>query len=225
MLTHDIQRVWELGEVTAWPLAPQSTLFQGAAVGDNGSGYARPLQAGDKFIGFCEAFVSNLPQASGAMLAPEENPWVRALTSGLVELDVSGVKASTFGAPVYASDDTTFTGPPNSVIGTVHRLLLSGKTLVAFGHYAHATVASHRLLLAGSHKTTGGNALEKIALPGLLPSDLAQVQLTTVGKKPCLIQTALPMANSLHITFDNDPGSDHLLSYLVYRPLNEGEKK
>lgn len=221
MLTRDTPRVWELGEVNAWPLAPNTTIFQGAAVGDNGSGLARPLQAGDKFLGFCEAFVSNLPPSPAVPAAQGNQAAVRVLTSGLVELEVSGINATSFGAPVYASDDNSFTlnGPPNSFIGTVHRPLLTGKTIVAFGHYVRTRLPSHTLVFAGSHKTTGGNAMEKIALPGLLASDLAHVQLTAVGKKPSVIQSATTTAGSLHITFDNDPSTDHVLAYGVYRAL------
>src|SRR5579862_2829690 len=122
MLTRDTPRVWELGEVNAWPLAPNTSIFQGAAVGDNGSGLARPLQAGDKFLGFCEAFTSNLPPSPAVPAAQGSEAGARVLTSGLVELEVAGVKATSFGAPVYASDDNTFTasGPPNSFLGTVH---------------------------------------------------------------------------------------------------------
>jgi hypothetical protein len=227
MLTRDVARVWELGNVTAWPLAPQSALFQGSAVGDNGSGCARPLQAGDKFLGFCEAFTTNLPLSPDVPAPQEEATFVRILSSGIVELDVAGVKATAFGLPVYASDDASFTlsGPPNSFVGTVHRVLLSGKTLVAFGHQVRACVASHTIVFAGSHKTTGGNVLEKMALPGLLASDVVHVQLSNVGKKPCMLQAAAAALNSVQLTFDNDPGNDTVFSYVVTRSLNEGEKK
>lgn len=223
MLTRDTPRVWELGEVNAWSLATNTTLFQGAAVGDNGSGLARPLQAGDKFLGFCEAFVSTLPSSPslGLRAAQEENVQVRVLTSGIVELDVAGVKATSFGMPVYASDDNSFTlsGPPNSFIGTVHRPLLNGKTIVAFGHHVRAGVPSHTLVFAGNHKTIGGNVMEKVALPGLLGSDVVCTQLNAVGKNPCGIKTATATANSLHVTFDNDPGTDHVFAYVIYRAL------
>lgn len=221
MLTRDTPRVWELGEVNAWPLAPQTTIFQGAAVGDNGSGLARPLQAGDKFLGFCEAFVSNLPPSPAVPAAQGDNSCARLLTSGLVELDVTGVKATSFGVPIYASDDNTFTlnGPPNSFIGTVHRPLLNGKTIVAFGHHVRSGVASHTVVFAGSHKTTGGNVMEKVALSGLLPSDVVTTQLNGIGKTPCTIKLATATANSLHVTFDNDPSTDHVVAYLVHRTV------
>lgn len=220
MLTRDTHRVWELGEVSAWPLAPNTSLFQGAAVGDNGSGFARPLQAGDPFLGFCEAFVSNLSPSPVVPAAQGSEACARVLTSGLVEIEVAGVKASSFGAPVYASDDNTFSlNGLSSFIGTVHRPLLSGKTMVAFGHRMRSGVAPYVVVFAGSHKTTGGNALEKVALPGLSVSDVVQVQLTAVGKKPCVIQMAASAANSLHVTFDNDPATDHVVAYVVYRAV------
>jgi hypothetical protein len=80
-------------------------------------------------------------------------------------------------------------------------------------------VPSHTLVFAGSHKTTGGNVMEKVALPGLLASDLVHTQLSTVGKNACAIKIATATANSLHVTFDNDPGADHIFAYVIYRAL------
>lgn len=221
MLSKDTPRVWELGNVNQFPLAGSATIFQGAAVGDNGLGFARSLVAGDKFLGFSESYVSALSPSSGLPGALEGDTSVRVLSNGFVQLSVTGLKATSLHSPVYASDDSSFTlsGGLNSPLGSVDRVLDNGTAIVAFGGCVATFAASHRLLFAGSHKTAGGAVMEKIALPGLLVSDIAQVTVVALGKTPCLIKAAMPTAGSLHVTFDNDPSSDHALHYIIYRAV------
>jgi hypothetical protein len=222
MLTHDTPRVLELGEVNAFVLAPNTALFRGAAVGDNGSGFARPLVAGDKFLGFCESYACNLPPSPAVPAAQGGDALVNVLASGRAQLKVAGLKATSVGAPVFALDENSFSlsGFPNSSIGTVHRVLGDGTAIVAFGHCALVLPTSHKLLLAGSHKTQGGGGMEKIPLPGLLTTDLVQVNIAVIGKTPSKVQCATPTLGSLHVTFDVDPGTDHVLHYVIYRAVS-----
>ncbi|MDZ7804297.1 hypothetical protein [Thiohalophilus sp.] len=101
-------------------------IYEGAAVGDNGNGYARPLQAGDPFRGFAEQRADN---ASGS--AGDIN--VRTREIGKVELSISGLAITDVGKDVYASDDNTFilTQGSNTRIGYVHRWVASGVGVVA----------------------------------------------------------------------------------------------
>jgi hypothetical protein len=209
MLTKDTPRVWESGHVNEFTLAPGALIYQGAAVGDNGTGLARPLVTGDKFLGFAESTVGTA----------EGNKSVRVLASGLVQLYVSNLKATSLYALVYASNDNSFSLAQGSVVGTVYRVLSNGEAIVAFGQSAYPPLAPHRLLMAGQYKTVGGAVLEKIPLPGLLASDIVQVMLASPGKPPCMVQSATPTVNSLHVTFSADPGSDHVLHYVVYRTM------
>lgn len=221
MLTQESPRVWELGNVNSFVLAPNTTVFRGAAVGDSGNGFARPLNAGDRFLGFCEATVSSLPPSPAVPAVQGGNSRVRVLANGLVQLPVAGLKATAFGATVYAVDDDSFTlsGCPNSPLGTVYRVVSEGIAIVAFGHQAAPTLPSHTVVLAGHHKTTGGSALEKVALPGLKTTDMVHVGLSAVGKTPRTVQYSVATGNSLHVNFDADPGNDHVLHYVVYRAL------
>lgn len=215
MLNKEIPRTWELGDVNTVLLAPTTTIYQGAAVGDNGVGLARPLKAGDTFLGFCEQTVSNLtPPGMPLFTSPST---VNVLTRGRVQLTVAGVKANHMGALVYAVDDESFTlsGYPNSPMGTVYRVISEGLAIVAFGQSQRPN--SHTLMTAGSHKTTGGGPLEKIPLPGLLPSDLLQVNLASVGKTPCKIVYSNVTGSGIQVMFDGDPGTDHLIQYGIYR--------
>ena len=210
MLSKNTARIWELGQVTALSVATGFVLLQGAAVGDNGEGQARPLQAGDRFLGFCEETACS-----------DAVTWARVLSSGLVELEVAGLKPSSLQALVYASDDSSFTlsGFPNSPIGTVHRITEKGTAIVAFGCSAVPALSLYRLISAGSHTTTGGSSLEKIPLPGLLASDGVQANLAILGKTPVSLLCATAGVNKLQLTFSADPGKDHVLHYQVMRTV------
>ena len=126
-LAVDTPRVYELGTVNEIPIVANDIIYEGAAVGLS-SGYARPLTAGDTFVGFCEQQVDNTGGAAGAKT-------VRVIARGLVQLVVEGVTALTdVGAAVYASDDNAFTttAGSNTYIGAVRRFISSGVALIEF---------------------------------------------------------------------------------------------
>ena len=122
-------RGYEQGDREGYPVVADDKIFEGAAVGENGSGYARPLEAGDTFLGFAEEKVDNTDGAAGDIN-------VRVLTKGKVELPVTGVSAITANnrPAVYASDDDTFTttATANSLIGYVSRFVSNGVAVVEF---------------------------------------------------------------------------------------------
>src|SRR5689334_4904572 len=107
----------EEGDYNELPVIAADIIYRGAAVGIvSDTGYARPLAAGDLFVGFAEAQADNSAGAAGAIN-------VRVLHHGKVQLTVSGIAITDIGASIYASDDDTFTktSSGNSTIGTVHR--------------------------------------------------------------------------------------------------------
>lgn len=109
------------------PMIAADIIYEGAAVGDNGSGVARPLAAADPFLGFAERQCDN---SAGAASAKR----VRVRQRGYVQLAVTGVaSADDVGTTVYASDDDTFTNSAsgNSAIGKVARWV-SGTTCVVY---------------------------------------------------------------------------------------------
>lgn len=126
-LAKDSARVFELGDVNELPVIASDIIYEGAAVGDNASGYARPLAAGDPFRGFAERKADN---ASGA--AGDVN--VRVLTRGLAQLSITNLAITDVGKDVYASDDDTFTltKSTNTRIGYVHRWVSTGVGIIAF---------------------------------------------------------------------------------------------
>lgn len=120
-------RAYELGDRNELPVIAADIIYEGAAVGDNGSGYARPLTAGDPFRGFAEAKADNAAGAAGDVR-------VRVLKKGSIQLAVGSLAITDVGKAVYASDDDTFTltQSTNSHVGRVERFVSTGIGVVAF---------------------------------------------------------------------------------------------
>jgi len=128
-LAIDTPRDYQIGDREDYPVIASDIIYEGAAVGENASGYARPLEAGDAFLGFA---VDKADNAAGA--AGDKNVTVK--TRGRAKLAVAGATAVTANdrPAVYASDDNTFTltSTSNSLIGYVSRWISSGVCIVEF---------------------------------------------------------------------------------------------
>lgn len=121
-------RDYQLGEIEEYPVIAADIIYEGAAVGENASGYARPLVAGDPFLGFAESKADNANGAAGAKT-------VRVRTRGRVVLPIAALAITANDRPaVYASDDDTFTltDTGNSPIGYVSRWVATGIAVVEF---------------------------------------------------------------------------------------------
>lgn len=135
-LAVDKARAFELGDVQELPVIAADIIYEGSAVGDNASGYARPLVAGDPFFGFAEQRADNAAGAAGAVN-------VRVRTRGQVVLSVTGAAGpGDVGETVYASDDDTFTltAGSNTAIGKVSRHISGTTVVVAFEALAHRSI-------------------------------------------------------------------------------------
>jgi len=111
-----------LGQHNSVPIIAADIVYEGAAVGDNASGYGRPLVAGDKFLGHSVDKVDNTSGAAGAKDI--------RLLSGRYRLEVALVGLITdVGQPVYMSDDATYTflAPGNSYVGVITRYVSATK--------------------------------------------------------------------------------------------------
>lgn len=127
-LAADAPRTYAVGDYEDYPVIATDIIYQGAAVGENASGYARPLVAADPFLGFADHKVDNSSGAAGAKT-------VRVRTRGVVQLPISAIAITANDRPkVYASDDNTFTltSTDNSFIGWVRRWVSTGIALVEF---------------------------------------------------------------------------------------------
>lgn len=140
------------------PVIANDIIYEGAAVGDNASGYARPLAGGDPFLGFAARRADNQTVVGAA---GDINVVVRS--RGIVTLTVTGASAVTDrDAPVYATDDDTFTltgGAGATLIGRVHRWVSSTTCQVFF------------VATALQHLQGGGASVAKTANYQLLASD------------------------------------------------------
>jgi hypothetical protein len=126
-LAADKIRTYETGFNNEFPAINADIIYEGSAVGLS-SGNARPLVAGDQFVGFCTERADNSAGAAAAIN-------VKVLQRGLAVLAVTGVTAaSDVGKAVYASDDDTFTltASTNSPIGRVVRWIASTSCVVMF---------------------------------------------------------------------------------------------
>lgn len=126
-LSKDTPQVWELGEINQLPVAASTKVYEGSALGDNGSGYVRPLTAGDPFRGFSLQNVDNSAGAAG-------DKSVQFRDEGKVKLAVSGAAITDVGKAVYASDDGTFTltATSNSFVGRIYRWVSTGVVIVKY---------------------------------------------------------------------------------------------
>ncbi len=124
----DIARSFQLGDLEEYPVIASDIIYEGSAVGENASGYARPLAAADPFLGFAQRKADNSAGAAGAI-----NVTVR--TRGKVQLPITSIAITANDRPaVYASDDDTFTltATSNTLIGYVSRWVETGIAVVEF---------------------------------------------------------------------------------------------
>lgn len=126
-LTNDANRSYELGDINQLPIKGGSIIYEGAAVGSNSSGYAKPITNGDKFCGFADEKIDNSGGGDGAKT-------VRIRKKGSILLDISGITLADINKSVYATDDNTFTLSATSAvyIGQISRIDSSDVVVVEF---------------------------------------------------------------------------------------------
>lgn len=126
-LAADQPREYYQGDFHEFDVIAADIIYKGAAVGDNGSGYARPLQAGDRFRGFAECKVDNSTGSAG-------DKAVRVKRKGLIKLPITSLAITDVGKDVFASDDNTFTltQSTNTRIGHVSSWIATGYGIIEF---------------------------------------------------------------------------------------------
>lgn len=152
-LAADKVRDYSLGDHNDLPVIAADIIYEGAAVGDNGSGYARPLQAGDPFRGFALRKADNAAGAAGDIT-------VKVVRRGRIVLPISALAITDVGKAVYASDDDTYTltQGSNTCIGYVSRWVSTGYGDIAFCESSGA--------LAELTDNSGGTAADTIEAIG-----------------------------------------------------------
>jgi hypothetical protein len=126
-LAKNTPRTAEIGTHNEFPVIAADIIFDGAYVGDNGLGYARPLVAGDRFRGYALRKADNSTGSAGDIR-------VMVQESGKFVGNVPGAVITDVGAPVYATDDDTLTLSPvgGSYIGDIHRFISAGVVTISF---------------------------------------------------------------------------------------------
>jgi hypothetical protein len=127
-LSADAAREYMVGDIEEYPVVASDIIYEGAAVGENGSGYARPLEAGDAFLGFAEKKADNSSGSAGAVN-------VRVKSRGRIKAAIASLAITANDRPaVYMSDDDTFTltSTSNTLIGYVSRWVSTGYAIVEF---------------------------------------------------------------------------------------------
>ncbi len=123
-LTQASPRVFTTTEYQDYGVVSSDVIYEGSIVGLS-SGYARPLQAGDTYLGVAVETADNSAGSAG-------DKDVRVSTTKPFKMDVAGVSDSTsITQPVYASDDDTLTltEGTNSLVGYVSSYV-SGSTCI-----------------------------------------------------------------------------------------------
>lgn len=126
-LSANKKRTYGEVSINELPVKAASIIYEGSAVGiDSSVGYARQLNAGDQFAGFCLQKVDN---ASGAGAAVS----VKVQAKGFVVAALT-TAATDQGKAVYMSDGDTFTltQGANTHVGSVYRIIDSSNCIVAF---------------------------------------------------------------------------------------------
>lgn len=157
-------------ELRGYQVAAGVRVYKGGIVGLNSSGYARPLVAGDQFLGISYEEADNTTGSNGTLSA-------RVFTLGDFGLTLTGAVVADIGRAVYAVDDNTITFDPgdNSFIGYVQdfqatneiilRLFTKGpvRTEIISHHTANFTlVAQHTGTV---HTNLGAAGAVTITLP------------------------------------------------------------
>lgn len=230
-------RAYEEGDYNSHPMIANDIIYEGAALGDNGAGYARPLVAGDKFLGFAAKKADNTGGAAGAIR-------VLVRDEGKAELALATVAITDVGADVYASDDDTFTLTvgANSKIGVVSRYVDATTAVVSFAargaeaagdvvntadiadsavtltKLAAGVTPSHVAKFAGSITWSGSGATLATTIAGLAATDRVVASIRTAPTQAAYLVSAAPTTNTLTLTLSAaNTGNDAVIDYVVFR--------
>lgn len=168
-LAANTPRAYELGDENDLPVIASDIIYEGAAVGDNASGYARPLVAGDPFRGFALAKADNSAGSAGDIN-------VKVRRRGDVQLTISGVAITDVGKDVFASDDNAFTltQSTNTRIGKVKRYVTTNTAIVEFEESAGGAQVSE--LTDNSAGTPSATAIAALSDGSTYANDVAALR-------------------------------------------------
>lgn|SRR3990167_4391263 len=113
----------------------------------------------------------------------------------------------------------------NDVLGQVvppAEFLRDGHVAYADGINWNPTSPQYTNVAGGTATTAGGNTTETITITGVTTSDIPYVFIKTQGAIPVMMLRYATVTNGIEVTFSSDPGSDHVLYYLIFRNTGKG---
>lgn len=118
--------VTDEGEFSSFGVLANAVIYEGSMVGSS-SGYARPLTAGDQFLGHAWAAVTGTAANGGVECRVRTGKYRLVVT-------LASIAVTDVGKPVYASDDgtLTLTQSTNSRVGKVARYVTTNTCVVEF---------------------------------------------------------------------------------------------
>lgn len=190
--TADLSLKIDTGNIQFLPVKASTTIYQHAFVGDDASGYARGLVAGDPFRGIAVQQADNSSGSAGDI-------YVQCYKRVDAQLAISGLAITDVGKDVYASaDDTaTLTQGNNSYIGKVVKYLSSGVGIVRIDATTNGDLPNHQHTAAtdGGPLTsprvvtgindTNGNELIKVTATGSAVNEITLANAAT-GNAPSI---------------------------------------
>lgn len=129
-------------------------------------------------------------------------------------------------APSLATEAALANGYPSNRFNQRERQLLASVKAyvdslpagsITLAELSSGITYTHRVVAAGTFTTAGGDANEAITATGALGTDLAFVQLRTVGATPRTILTAVAATNAINLVFSGDPSTDHVVCWQLLR--------
>jgi hypothetical protein len=91
---------------------------------------------------------------------------------------------------------------------------------VTLAKLAAGIAPSHVAKFAGTFTTLGGDAAESIPVVGALATDIVVVTVKTKGAAAKSIVAAAAATDAIDVTMSDDPSSDHVLQYVVFRAVS-----
>ena len=192
-------------ELRSFQVAASAHVFKGAVVGLSAAGHARPLTAGDPFVGMAYEEMDNTSGADGDLS-------VRVYTLGDFGHPLSGAVLADVGRPVFASaDDTlTFTGSPNSYVGVVQDFVSAGEIILRIDpHRRLIKTATHAVEDLAAGADIAARAVHAFHQDAWIVSARVVNQATAAagidGSNTCVITLATGAGTVVTETFDGTP--------------------
>lgn len=155
--------------------------------------------------------VTNVKVAAGAAIAFSK---LATLTSGNILVGSAGNVPTS----VTMSGDATIVA--SGALTIANDAITTAKILnanVTLGKLDAGITPSHIVKFAGQPTTVGGAAAEAFAIPGVLATDLAFVQIVDDGTANVTALQAACTVDTLTVTFSANPGADCIFNYQILR--------